>query len=213
MKTIIWWAYFRNASFLSEKNVVVSSHLSKVNVKSTHIHHKQHTITWPTQSHHRWKDIKLRNVFKTTPSGEESKIIYKQYNRPILTYAQTSWVPYWAKTHQENLRTPQKVTLHIATGCTQTTPTAHILNEIIVLSVGAAWIWREHTFMKYMQTLHYMQALHHTRRLGRITPANARHLDRHLSPSPQFTSRALVSRRLHFLLPIPRLETRRNSAS
>ena len=66
-------------------------------------------------------------------SNEDITTIYKQYIRPILTYAHTAWQPDDGKTHINKLQTTQNTALPIATVCTKSTPLPHLHEETQVL--------------------------------------------------------------------------------
>ena len=105
----------------------------------------------------------LRALTKTTfgHSKEDITQVYKQYIRPILSYAHPSWEPSTANTLIERLQTTQNSALRIATGCTSSTPIHHLHHETRVLPI------RQHMRMRgthiYTSTEHTNHPLHHLR--------------------------------------------------
>lgn len=77
----------------------------------------------------------LRALSNTTfgHSKESITTIYKQFIRPILTYAHPSWNTDIAPTHTNTLQKTQNMALRVATGCTKTTPIDHLHEETLVL--------------------------------------------------------------------------------
>merc|ERR1719259_1400575 len=86
----------------------------------------------------------LRALTNTTfgQSIEDITLVYKQYIRPILTYAHPSWQPDTATTHLNKLQVTQNTALRIATGCTQTTPIPHPHRETQVLPLKQHMLMR-----------------------------------------------------------------------
>ena len=66
-------------------------------------------------------------------SKESLTALYKQFVRPVMEYASSSWTPDLAQSHMEVLQRTQNAALRIATGCTRSTPTAHLHAETMVL--------------------------------------------------------------------------------
>ena len=66
-------------------------------------------------------------------SKEDIAQVYKQFVRPILTYAHPSWQPSTADCHIDRLQVTQNTALRIATGCTSSTPVRHLHHETRVL--------------------------------------------------------------------------------
>ena len=77
----------------------------------------------------------LRALTNTTfgHSKEDITQVYKQFIRPILTYAHPAWHPDIAVSHVRKLQIMENSALRIATGCTQTTPIHHLQHETQVL--------------------------------------------------------------------------------
>ena len=81
------------------------------------------------------------NVLKaltTTTFGQQKESIinlYKQFLRPVISYASMAWSPDLANTHTEALQRVQNAALRTATGCTKSTPIAHLHAETKVLPV------------------------------------------------------------------------------
>ena len=55
--------------------------------------------------------------------------IYKQFLRPVISDASMAWSPDLADTHVEALQRVQDSALRFATGCTKSTPIAHLHDE------------------------------------------------------------------------------------
>ena len=66
---------------------------------------------------------------------EHITTVYKQFIRPILTYAHTAWQPLLKDTNLKKLQVTQNAALRTATGCTKTTPNDHVHQETKVLSL------------------------------------------------------------------------------
>ena len=154
---------------------------------------KQHTDNINTKAKSRLNV--LRSLTHTTygHSKEDITTLYKQYIRPILTYAHTAWQPDLARTHMQKLQTTQNTALRIATGCTLTTPTSHIHEETHVLPLKSHMDMRgTHAFTSTADPshpLHYMQTPRPTSRYIHNTPA-AHYLSLYssLPPVPPDTS-------------------------
>ena len=67
---------------------------------------------------------------------EEITQIYKQYIRPILSYAHLSREPNTENTHIYWAQTTQNSALRVATGCTSSTPVHQLYHETRVLPPG-----------------------------------------------------------------------------
>ena len=61
--------------------------------------------------------------------------LYKQFLRPVISYASMAWSPDLAGTHMEALQRVQNSALRAATGCTKSTPVPHLHAETRVLPV------------------------------------------------------------------------------
>ena len=66
---------------------------------------------------------------------ETLSLLYKQYIRSVMSYASPAWAPTISNTHHNTLQTIQNSALCIITGCTKTTPTAHLHSETRILPV------------------------------------------------------------------------------
>ena len=81
------------------------------------------------------------NVLKAltaTSFGQQKESIinlYKQFIRPVLSYASMAWSPDLADSHTDTLQRVQNSDLRIATGCTKSTPIPHLHAETKVLPV------------------------------------------------------------------------------
>ena len=79
----------------------------------------------------------LKALTATTFGQQKESILnlYKQFLRPVISYASMSWSPDLANTHVETLQKVQNSALRIATGCTKSTPIAHLHAEARVLPI------------------------------------------------------------------------------
>ena len=136
----------------------------------------------------------LRALTNTTfgQSKEDITLVYKQYIRPILTYAHPSWQPDTAATHIGKLQVTQNTALRIATGCTQTTPIPHLHRETQVLPL------KQHMLMRgthiYTSTDCPTHPLHHLR----SAPARSQR-----ARPPRTTAAKLYQQELDSLPPTP----------
>ena len=130
----------------------------------------------------------LRALTHTTygHSKESITTLYKQYIRPILTYAHIAWMPDTAQTHLQKLQVIQNTALRIATGCVRSTPITHLHEETQVLPL------KDHMNMRgtqiYTSTLDPSHPLHQTLQV-RDTPRQ-----KHNTPASHYTA-------LHAALP------------
>ena len=120
----------------------------------------------------------LRALANTTygHSKESITTLYKQFIRPILTYAHPAWHTDLAQTHSNTLQRTQNMALRIATGCTKSTPIDHLHEETRVLPLA------QHMNMTGVQFFagtanpehpcHRLQAPLQTRRSLHNTPAS-----------------------------------------
>ena len=104
--------------WLTNNRMKVSTNKSSVTLITPH------NTEYRTQPQVTLNNTPLPVTHSTTPNPRHSKegitTIYKQYIRPILTYAHTAWQPDTAKTHINELQTTQNIALPIARWCTQT---------------------------------------------------------------------------------------------
>ena len=171
---------------------------------------RQHTDTINTSAKSRLNV--LRSLASTTYGHSKKDIttVYKQYIRPILTYAHTSWQPDIAKSHLQKLQTTQNSALRIATGCTSGTPITHLHDETRVLPLTSHMDMRGTQI--YTSTadpqhpLHYMQQPKQTPRHIHNTPAN--HYHSILSTIPTPPQDKSVKRHIHTTLTARALESR-----
>ena len=79
----------------------------------------------------------LKALTATTFGQQKESIInlYKQFIRPVLSYASMAWSPDLADSHTDTLQKVQNSALRIATGCTKSTPIPHLHAETKVLPV------------------------------------------------------------------------------
>ena len=163
---------------------------------------KQHTDTINTKAKKRLNVIRALSHTTFGHSKEDITTTYKQYIRPILTYAHTAWQPDTAKTHIDKLQITQNTALRIATGCTNTTPIQHLHEEAQVLPLKSHMDMRgTHAYTSTLSPthpLHYMQTPTHTARHIHNTPAeHYRSLYQSLPPCPQrLSERAHIHREL-----------------
>ena len=154
---------------------------------------RQHTDHINTKAKTRLNVIRALTHTTYGHSKEDITTIYKQYIRPILTYAHTAWQPDTAHTHIHKLQITQNTALRIATGCTQTTPTAHLHEETQVLPLTDHLDMRgTHAYTSTLDPhhpLHFMHTPPHTSRHIHNTPADHYHSLYHgLPPCPPDTS-------------------------
>lgn len=121
---------------------------------------------------------------------ESQSALYKQFVRPVLSYASMAWAPHLAKTHLDSLRRTQNAALRIANGCVRSTTIPHLHAESLVLPIGDHMDMRgTQFFAAAAQPEHPCNHLHHplaTRRHLRQTPASYYGSLRDLvPPSPQ----------------------------
>jgi hypothetical protein len=112
-------------------------------------------------------------------SKESQTALYKQFVRPVLSYASPAWAPDLARTHMEKLQRTQNVALRIATGCCRSTPLAHLHAESKVLTI------KDHLDMRGTQLFasascpgHPLEHLHH--------PAQGRRRSIHSTPADYY---------------------------
>ena len=125
-------------------------------------------------------------------SKEDIARVYKQYIRPILSYAHTSWQTDLAATHMNRLQTTQNAALRIATGCTASTPVHHLHHETRVLPI------RYHLHMRGTHIFSATESPTHP--LHRLRSAPAR---RSRTNPPHQTSAAYYQRELDSIPPLP----------
>ena len=77
----------------------------------------QHTDNINTKAKTRLNILRALTNTSFGHSKEDITQIYKQYIRPILSYAHTAWQPDTADTHIEKLHTTHYTALRIAPGC------------------------------------------------------------------------------------------------
>ena len=140
----------------------------------------QHTNSINTKAQHRLNVLRALTHTTYGHSKEDIITLYKQYIRPIFTYAHIAWAPDIAHTHMHKLQTTQNTALRIATGCTRSTPIHHLHEETQVLPLT------DHMDMRgthiYSSTLDPSHPLHTTLQ-HRPTP---RHI--HNTPASHYTS-------------------------
>ena len=94
---------------------------------------KTHTTNINTKSKNRLNVLRALTHTTYGHSKEDITTLYKQYIRPIISYAHPAWQPDLANTHLQKLQTTQNTALRIATGCTKSTPITHLHEETHVL--------------------------------------------------------------------------------
>ena len=147
-----------------DRGMTFSQHIKNITIKSTQRLNVLRALTKTTFGH----------------SKEHITTLYKQYIRPILTYAHTSWAPDTARTHTRKLQTTQNTALRIATGCVRSTPITHLHEETQVLPLPQHMNMRgTHIYSKTQDPSH---PLHHT--------LQTRHSPRHIhdTPASHYTS-------------------------
>ena len=136
---------------------------------------KTHTDNINTKAKSRLNVLRALSHTTYGHSKEDITTTYKQYIRPILTYAHTAWQPDLARVHRTKLQTTQNTALRIATCCTATSPQGHLHDETHVLPLKYHWDMRgTHIYNSTVDPnhpLHHMQAPTRTRRQIHNTPA------------------------------------------
>ena len=109
----------------------------------------------------------------------------KQFVRPVLTYASSVWQPDLAQSHMQVLQRTQNSALRIATGCTRSTPTAHLHAETKVLPL------KDYLELRGTQIFSAVAAPEHLHE-GLYNPVGTRrHI--HTTPSSHYTAlRAMI---------------------
>ena len=133
--TILGVTYDRGPTF--------GPHTARVNAKAKTRLNVLHALTNTTFGH----------------SKEDITQVYKQFIRPILSYAHPAWHPDIADSHIRKLQTTENSAHRIATGCTKTTPIHHLQHETQVLPLN------QHLRMRgthiYSSTSDLSHPLHH----------------------------------------------------
>ena len=114
-------------------------------------------------------------------SKEHITQVYKQFIRPVITYAHPAWYPDIAATHIKKLQTTQNTALRIATGCTNTTPIHHLHHETNVIPLEPHLRMRGTQF--YSSTDHPSHPLHYLRQAPSRPP---RSRPPHLTPARKY---------------------------
>ena len=119
-------------------------------------------------------------------SKEALTALYKQFVRPVLEYASSSWTPDLARSHMEVLQRTQNAALRIATGCARSTPTAHLHAETMVLPLA------DHVDLRGTQLFSAASMVDHPLHEGLHNPVGTRrHI--HTTPSAHYTAlRAMI---------------------
>jgi len=152
----------------------------------------QHTDNINTKARTRLNVLRALTNTSFGHSKEDITQIYKQYIRPILSYAHIAWQPDTADTHVEKLQTTQNTALRIATGYTKTSPIPHLHRETLVLPLKQYMRMRGTHI--YTSTGHPTHALHHLR----TAPARRPRAD-----PPHTTAAQYYQTELDSLPPIP----------
>jgi len=160
-----------------DRGMTFKHHINDINNKAKNRLNVMRALTHTTYGH----------------SKEDTTTLYKQFIRPILTYAHTAWSPDTANTHIHKLQRTQNAALRIATGCTRTTPTTHLHEETRVLPLASHMDMRGTHFytstLSPSHPLHYIQNERRTPRNIHTTPATYyRHLYTSLPDTPLNTS-------------------------
>ena len=140
----------------------------------------------------------MRALTATTFGQQKESILnlYKQFVRPVLTYASTAWSPDLANTHTEALQRVQNSALRIATGCTKSTPIPHLHAETKVLPIG------DHANMRGTQFFS-----------GAADPQHPCHHLHHAAPDPRNIHRTPATHYSNLLNQIPPKPPRRTDKS
>ena len=84
-------------------------------------------------------NLRLIKALSGTTWGQQQETLtntYKQYNRPAIEYACTSWSPIISKTNEDKLQRIQNAALRCATGHTKDTNVIHLHTETKVLPLN-----------------------------------------------------------------------------
>jgi len=112
-------------------------------------------------------------------SQESQTALYKRFVRPVLSYASPAWAPDLAPVHMKVMQRTQKAALRIASGCVQSTPTAHLHAETKVLPI------QDHLDMRGTQLIESAKCPDHPLHHLHLSPTGRRsHL--HSTPSSYY---------------------------
>ena len=108
-------------------------------------------------------------------SKESLTALFKQFVRPVLSYASSVWQPDLAQSHMQELQRTQNSALRIATGCTRSTPTAYLHAETKVLPL------KDYLELRGTQIFSAAAAPEHPLHEGLYNPVGTR---RHIHTTP-----------------------------
>jgi len=154
---------------------------------------RKHTDTINIKAKRRLNVLRALTHTNYGHSKEHITTVYKQFIRPILTYAHTAWQPLLKDTNLNKLQVTQNAALRTATGCTKTTPNDHVHQETKVLRLQDHMDMRgTHSYTSYTEPQHPLHYLTHDRPLHRHkrdTPAHYySNFYNTLPPTPRNTS-------------------------
>ena len=147
---------------------------------------RQHTQDINAKAKSRLNVMKALAATSFGHSKESLTALYKQFVRPVLTYASSVWQPDLAQSHMQVLQRTQNSALRIATGCTRSTPTAHLHAETKVLPL------KDYLELRGTQIFSAAAAPDHPLHEGLYNPVGTRrHI--HTTPSSHYTAlRAMI---------------------
>ena len=136
---------------------------------------RPHVVDVNTRARSRLKVMKALSSTTFSHTKESLTALYKQFIRPVMTYASMAWTPDLATTHVRTLQRTQNAALRIATGCTKTSPVHHLHAETSVLPLRAHMDMRGTQFYAAASNrdhpCHHLQDLRPTRRTHHVPPA------------------------------------------
>ena len=138
---------------------------------------------------------RLHVMALSATSKESLTALYKQFVRPVLTYASSVWQPDLTQSHMQVLQRTQNSALRIATGCTRSTPTAHLHAETKVLPL------KDYLELRGTQIFSAAAAPEYPLHEGLYNPVGRRRHS-HTTPSSQYTA-------LRAMTPLSRWEGQR----
>ena len=147
---------------------------------------RQHTQDINAKANTRLNVMKALSATSLGHSKESLTALYKQFVRPVLTYASSVWQPDLAQSYMQVLQRTQNSALRIATGCTRLTPTAHLHAETKVLPL------KDYLEVRGTQVFSAAAAPEHPLHEGLYNPVDTRrHI--HTTPSSHYTAlRAMI---------------------
>ena len=146
--------------------------------------------------------LNVARALTTTTFGHSKESIttlFKQFIRPVISYANTAWSSDLAPTHINSLQRIQNTALRIATGCTQTAPISHLHEETKILPLKHHFDMRGTQFFNKIvdpaHPCHHLLNPRQTHRNIRNTPAA--HFGSLYNSIPQPTDNTSMHKQIH----------------